>query len=167
MWVPGALGLEPCFQLEELRLELCLPTWAVLFLCFFFATVKCILPQLCHIWKAGRIHERGWRNHTISSKSLSSLLWKDFWKEKRGFPIGPFGLRKHRERQGGVSSHGWVWWEQFSLQTVTPTAMPAFMPARPWPQLGWLPRMAKDYFSTLLPRNSGVGLSKYFVTYKS
>lgn len=48
-----------------------------------------------------------------------------------------------------------------------PTAMPAFVPAGPWPQLGWFPRMAKDYFSTLLPRNSGGGLSKYFVTYKS
>lgn len=113
---------------------------------------------------------RGVGGITLFLQNPSALLSEQVTSgKKRGaFLLGPLASENIGRGKGwGVSSRGWVWWEQFSLQTVTPTAMPAFMPARPWPQLGWLPRMAKDYFSPLLPRNSGVGLSKYFVTYKS
>lgn len=117
---------------------------------FFLSLLKFMFPRLCRIWKAVCVQERGWKNHFISSKSRSCLVWTHNFlqREQEPFCRGHLSGLKNLDRPWGsafMAGFGGF----FPVNRPHP-AMLVLRPAGPWPQLGRLYMMAKEYFSTLL-----------------
>lgn len=128
---------------------MCLPIWLVLFYFVFIVTIKCILPELCQIWKAvycmgmGRIG-----GIPFFLKNPTALVSK----QSSGTGTGPSSHCPASEiRTGKGYKLLWLCLVGVILLVnwlcpcpfVTFTARPVLINAsRPWPLLGRLPRVA-------------------------
>ena len=72
------------------------------FLIFFITIVKSVLPWLCHLWKAVRVHEKGHRNlFFFRIPQFSCLSTYPSGNRTGAFLSGPLSSLKNLDRQGG------------------------------------------------------------------